>query len=42
VMEFEDCDNVKLPVDVDTLINSLINFRDSEVTQTQEQKVAQM
>jgi hypothetical protein len=42
VMEFEDCDNVKLPVDTDTLINDLINFRDEENTLTPEQKVAQM
>ena len=28
VMEFEDCDNVKLPVDYETLVNELIGFRD--------------
>ena len=29
VMEFEDCDNVKLPVDVENLVDQLIQFRDS-------------
>jgi hypothetical protein len=29
VMEFEDCDNVKLPVDTDTLVNELIKFREN-------------
>jgi hypothetical protein len=29
VMEFEDCDNVKLPVDVENLVEQLIQFRDS-------------
>lgn len=29
VMEFEDCENVKLPVDSETLINELIKFRDN-------------
>jgi hypothetical protein len=28
VMEFEDCDNVKLPVDTETLIDELIKLRD--------------
>lgn len=40
VMEFEDCDNVKVPVNFDTLVDDLIDFRDSEGTQTLEQKVS--
>lgn len=39
VMEFEDCDNVKLPVDVETLIDELIKFRDTVDGQTPEQQV---
>lgn len=27
VMEFEDCDNVKLPVDADSLVSQLVDFR---------------
>jgi hypothetical protein len=38
-MEFEDCDNVKLPVDVETLIDELIKFRDTVDSQTPEQQV---
>ncbi len=30
VMEFEDCENVKLPVDTETLINELTGFRENE------------
>ncbi len=39
VMEFEGCDNVKLPVDYDTLIDELIKFRDTVDDQTPEQQV---
>ena len=39
VMEFVDCNNVKVPVDSDTLVNQLINFRNSLSAQTTEQKV---
>jgi len=42
VMEFEECNNVKVPVDTDVLINDLINFRTSEPTLTPEQKVSTM
>ena len=42
VMEFENCDNVKLPINADVLIDELISFRDSEESQTQEQKVLSM
>jgi len=39
VMEFEDCENVKLPVDYETLIDELIKFRDTVDDQTPEQQV---
>ena len=39
VMEFEDCDNVKVPVDADSLVNQLINFRDVLSATTTEEKV---
>jgi hypothetical protein len=39
VMEFEDCDNVKVPVDSDSIVNQLIQFRNSLSAQTNEQKV---
>jgi hypothetical protein len=42
VMEFEECNNVKVPVDTDILINDLINFRTIEPTLTPEQKVSTM
>lgn len=40
VMEFEDCDNVKLPVDYEVLVDQLIDFRNSQSGQTAEQQVA--
>jgi hypothetical protein len=39
VMEFVDCDNVKLPVNSETLIDELIRFRDTVDDQTPEQQV---
>jgi hypothetical protein len=39
VMEFEDCENVKLPVDSETLIDELIKFRNTLSGQTTEQQV---
>ena len=39
VMEFEDCNNIKLPVDYEVLIDQLIDFRDSQTGQTSEQQV---
>lgn len=39
VMEFEDCDNVKVPVDSESIVNQLIDFRNSLSTQTNDQKV---
>jgi hypothetical protein len=40
VMEFEDCDNIKLPVDSEVLVNQLVSFRESEDSQTLEEKVS--
>jgi hypothetical protein len=40
VMEFEDCNNVKLPVDYEVLVDQLIDFRNSQTGQTSEQQVA--
>jgi hypothetical protein len=40
VMEFEDCDNVKLPVDADSLIEQLVDFRDNLSGQTVNEQVA--
>jgi hypothetical protein len=39
-MEFEDCNNVKLPVDYEVLVDQLIDFRNSQSGQTSEQQVA--
>ena len=39
VIQFEDCDNVNLPVDYQTLIDELINFRDVLDDQTTEEQV---
>ena len=39
VMEFVDCDNVKLPVDSESLVSQIIDFRDNVDTQTTEQQV---
>ena len=39
VMEFEDCNNVKLPVDYQVLVDQLIEFRNSQTGQTTEQQV---
>jgi hypothetical protein len=40
VMEFEDCNNVKLPVDYEVLVDQLINFRNTQTGQTSEQQVS--
>ena len=37
VMEFKDCENVKLPVDFETLVDELIGFRENENLTTEEQ-----
>ena len=37
VMEFEDCENVKLPVDYETIIDELIGFRENDDLTTEEQ-----
>jgi len=39
VMEFEDCGNIRLPVDSTVLMDELINFRDSESGDTIERQV---
>ena len=39
VMEFEDCNDVKLPVDFETLVSQLVEFRDTLDTQTPEEQV---
>lgn len=39
VMEFQDCDNVKLPVDTQVLMDQLISFRNSESGDTVERQV---
>jgi len=40
VMEFVDCDNIKLPVDSEVLVDELIDFRDTESGTTVEEQVA--
>jgi hypothetical protein len=39
VMEFEDCENVKLPVDADSLISQLVDFREDLESQTISEQV---
>lgn len=39
VMEFQDCDNIKLPVDAESLVSQLVEFRD-QTASTVDQKVA--
>lgn len=39
VMEFVDCDNIKLPVDTETLVSQLVDFRDNVDIQTTEEQV---
>jgi hypothetical protein len=39
VMEFQDCDNIKLPVDYESLVDQLIEFRDTESGDTIETQV---
>lgn len=39
IVEFEDCDNIKLPVDSETLVSQLIDFRDTESGETIEEQV---
>lgn len=40
VMEFVDCDNIKLPVNYEVLVDELIEFRDTESGTTVEEQVA--
>jgi len=37
VIEFQDCNNVKLPVDFETIVNQLIEFRENNDLSTEEQ-----
>jgi len=37
VMEFEDCENVKLPVDADNLVDQLVQFRDFTASTIEQQ-----
>lgn len=37
VMEFEDCENVKLPVDADNLVDQLVQFRDFTASTVEQQ-----
>ena len=37
VMEFQDCENVKLPVDFETIVDELINFRENDNLTTEQQ-----
>lgn len=37
VMEFEDCENVKLPVDADNLVEQLVQFRDFTASTVEQQ-----
>ena len=39
IMEFEDCDNIKLPVDSGSLVSQLIDFRDVQQEETVEEQV---
>jgi hypothetical protein len=39
IMEFEDCDNIKLPVNSEVLIDELIDFRNTESGNTVEEQV---
>jgi hypothetical protein len=40
VVEFEDCNNVKLPVDYETIVSQLVDFRKTLSGQTTEQQVS--
>ena len=40
IMEFVDCDNIKLPVDYEVLVDELVEFRDTESGTTVEEQVA--
>jgi hypothetical protein len=42
VMEFVDCNNVKVPVDYNNLTNQLVDFRNQISSQTEEQQIATM
>ena len=42
VMEFEDCNNVKVPVDADSLTKQLVDFRNTSTGMTLDEQVKEM
>lgn len=42
VVELEDCDNIKVPVNFDVLVDELINFRETLDSKTDSEKVAEI
>jgi hypothetical protein len=42
IMEFEDCDNIQLPVDSEALVTQLVEFRDNLSGETVDQQVANL
>jgi hypothetical protein len=42
IMEFEDCDNIQLPVDSEALVAQLVEFRDNLSGETVDQQVANL
>lgn len=42
VMEFEDCNNVKVPVDADSLVNELVKFKNTSTGMTLDEQVKAM
>jgi hypothetical protein len=42
IMEFEDCDNIQLPVDSEVLVDQLIEFRDNLSGETVDQQVVNL
>jgi hypothetical protein len=42
IMEFEDCDNIQLPVDSEVLVDQLVEFRDNLSGETVDQQVANL
>jgi hypothetical protein len=42
IMEFEDCDNIQLPVDSEVLVDQLIEFRDNLSGETVDQQVSNL
>jgi hypothetical protein len=42
IMEFEDCDNIQLPVDSEVLVDQLVEFRDNLSGETVDQQVVNL